>query len=390
MTSKYQPQGLQDSDLIAKLVQLAQREKQQMAELLAHLAELDERQLYLDMGFRSTWEYCILALGFCETSAWRRYTAARVCRRFPHAFELVATGELQLSVLAALAKHLTAENVVELFEACRRQSIRRVEQLIAARFPVPDVPDSVRRLPDRPGAVSQLEVADAVATSCAGNEPVPPTYLGEMRAMPPPRALPLPPSPAMPGAESRRCQVEPLSAERFAVRFTADAELLELLEEVRALASHRNPNGDLLSTMKAGLEAYRRELLKDRFAVGRKPRAVSKPQPPAAPPAPDGLVRRASEQSGPRRAVPANVAREIYERDGGQCTFVAPDGRRCSARRFLEIDHIRPHGVGGDEQPQNLRLRCRAHNQHYARRYFGRGYMASVLKSAQKRKKKSG
>jgi hypothetical protein len=69
-----------------------------------------------------------------------------------------------------------------------------------------------------------------------------------------------------------RRALEPLSADRFGVRFTADTEFRELLEEVRALASHREPGGELLSLMERALQAYRRELQKERFGVGRKPR----------------------------------------------------------------------------------------------------------------------
>jgi len=352
---------MKDAELVAALPLLVQRENEHKADLLAHLAELDERRLYLELGFRSMWEYCTVALEFCETTAWRRYTAARVCRRFPAAFELVARGELQLSVLAALAKHLTADNANELFEACGRQSIRRVEALLAARSPVPDVADSVRRLPrkrdEQHAPVEPVEHArvESVAhpapiTSGAGCAPLTP---------------PTPPTP--PGVPNSRGRVEPLSADRFAIRFTADTQFLQLLEQVRDLASHRDASGELLSTMKAGLTAYRRELLKRRFAVGTKPRATK---------------TAAQRTTGSRQAAPAAVAREVYERDGGQCTYVAPDGRRCSSRRSLELDHIEPRAVGGDATCESLRLRCRAHNQHYARQYFGRGYMRAVMKRA--------
>src|SRR6185295_9311178 len=67
-------------------------------------------------------------------------------------------------------------------------------------------------------------------------------------------------------------RLEPLSADRYGVHFTADGEFRELLERVRGLAGHRLPNGDLMTLVKRGLEAYERELMKERFAVGRKPR----------------------------------------------------------------------------------------------------------------------
>jgi 5-methylcytosine-specific restriction endonuclease McrA len=153
------------------------------------------------------------------------------------------------------------------------------------------------------------------------------------------------------------------------VRFAADAEFRELLEEVRALASHREPSGDLMSLMKRGLEAYRRELQKERFGVGKEPRRVRR------------LRVSDPEPTSRSRYVAAAVAREVYLRDGGCCTFCAEDGRRCGARRFLELDHITPWAVGGESTTENLRLRCRAHNQHAARRYFGAERIRAIVAS---------
>jgi len=196
---------------------------------------------------------------------------------------------------------------------------------------------------------------------------------------------------------------------------------------VRALASHRAPGGDLLSLMRHGLEAYRRELQKERFGVGRKQRHVRTRREPsatvavadstantAAPlngdstathavavngaaTADDALLAsdrhgaasvetpangRETEGTGVGRRsrhIPAAVAREVYLRDGGECTFCAEDGRRCGARRFLELDHVTPWAAGGESTALNLRLRCRAHNQHAAVRYFGSKFSRAVL-----------
>jgi len=70
------------------------------------------------------------------------------------------------------------------------------------------------------------------------------------------------------------------------------------------------------------------------------------------------------------------VLREVYARDGGQCTFVSADGRRCAARDWLEVHHHgTPYARGGAATADNLRLACRAHNAMYAERDFGRSYM---------------
>jgi hypothetical protein len=356
MSDRYRLSGVGNDQLLAELSVLVRRENDLMSDLLAHLAELDERRLYLDLGFASLFAYCTEALGFCKSSAGRRIAVARVCRKYPQAFARVARGELQLSVLSLLSQYLNAENVEELFEACSRKSCDQVEELLAARFPKPDVRDAIRRLPARSAAPTPD------GRSAAGFAPLtdtPRPVCGAGPARDAARTGPVRDAARTGPALSVERRLEPLSADRFGVRFTADAEFRELLEEVRALASHREPSGDLMSLMKRGLEAYRRELKKERFGMGKKPRRVRS--------------RRAddSEPASRSRYVPAVVAREVYLRDGGCCTFCSDDGRRCGARRFLELDHVTPWAVGGESTVENLRLRCRAHNQHAARRYFG-------------------
>src|SRR5450432_2597068 len=149
MRDRYRLGGVGNEELVAALSGVVRRENDLMSDFLAHLAELDERRLYLDFGFTSLFAYCTEALGFCKSSAGRRVAVARVCRRFPEAFGRVARGELQLSVLSLLAPHLNTENAAELFEACSRKSCEQVELLLAARFPKPDVREAIRRLPTR-------------------------------------------------------------------------------------------------------------------------------------------------------------------------------------------------------------------------------------------------
>ena len=154
------------------------------------------------------------------------------------------------------------------------------------------------------------------------------------------------------------------------------------------------PREDLMTLLKHGLEAYERELTKKRFALGRKPRrsrgvapAPTAPNVRTAPSEadlsaadlptielstldPDNLDTQATPTPTPnpnhKRHCPAAVARAVFLRDGKQCSYVSPDGRRCSARRCLELDHVVPWAVGGKSTVENLRLRCRAHNQRYS------------------------
>ncbi|HYQ27482.1 MAG TPA: HNH endonuclease signature motif containing protein [Polyangiaceae bacterium] len=419
---EYRLKALADNELLAGLSSVVGRRNQVTAEFLAYLAELDERQLFLDLGFASLFEYCVETLGLCESTAGRHIAAARVCRNHPEVFARVASGALHASALSLLRKHLTPENATELFELCAHRSARKVEELLAARFPRPDVRDLVRRLtrfaipggvPAQAGLTLDAErVSETAPAEVPPRAPTAPqqTAFVESRPREPSTALG-----ALGAAEAPKPgRLEPLSADRYGVHFTADGEFRELLERVRGLAGHRLPNGDLMTLLKHGLEAYERELTKERFAVGRKPRRSRGVAPaPCAPRAPSGadlsgtdlrepelstpdpsnLVTQSTPNpnpnpnasSNPKRHCPAAVARAVFLRDGQQCSYVSPDGRRCSARRCLELDHVNPWSVGGDSTVENLRLRCRAHNQRYARQYYGKSRVEAAVLNARRR-----
>ncbi|MEQ9501973.1 MAG: hypothetical protein RIT81_34185 [Deltaproteobacteria bacterium] len=74
--------------------------------------------------------------------------------------------------------------------------------------------------------------------------------------------------------------------------------------------------------------------------------------------------------------VPAATRRAVVERDGGQCTYVSPDGRRCSERSNLEFDHVGGRALGAKSVVGELRLVCRAHNLHAASEVLGRAFIA--------------
>jgi 5-methylcytosine-specific restriction endonuclease McrA len=412
---EYELKSLADAELLSGLTRIVGRRNQITAEFLAYLAELDERQLFLHLGYSSLFEYCVEKLGLCESTAGRHIAAARACRNHPAAFGMVASGTLHASALSLMRKHLTSENAVELFELCSRRSARQVEDLLAARFPRPDVRDLIRRLPAR--ATPTLDVGcsaeqSAAAEPCRERAPTADRVPVEAEARTVPvealshapsgesakgrdDSLSRGPSSASGAAAPKSCRIEPLSKDRFGVHFTADGEFCALLERVRGLAprrvsrsvsGHRLPSGDLMTLLKRGLEAYERELEKERFAVGRKARrSRSLPETPNPNPDPSPAPK-AIHNPMRRRHCPAEVTRAVFVRDGKQCTYVSPDGRRCDARRRLELDHIDPFSSGGEETIQNLRLRCRAHNQWYARQYFGSKHVQATIKHARKRR----
>ncbi|MGE0529087.1 MAG: HNH endonuclease, partial [Bdellovibrionales bacterium] len=49
-------------------------------------------------------------------------------------------------------------------------------------------------------------------------------------------------------------------------------------------------------------------------------------------------------------------------RDGGRCTHVDAQGRRCSEEKWLDVHHIRPVSAGGGHHLDNLTTLCRYHH----------------------------
>src|SRR5262249_213153 len=140
-------------------------------------------------GFPTLFAYCVEKLHFSEQEAYDRPLVARLARRFPVLFELLADGSLHLTAVRLLSPYITDANHEELFAAAKHKSKRQIELLLAERFPKPAVPAQVRKLPEhRPSAPAKGEAPLLTAAT---------------------------PTPA------RRPVVAPLSAAEFKIQFTA-------------------------------------------------------------------------------------------------------------------------------------------------------------------------
>jgi hypothetical protein len=141
------PSQLSDDELVVAVKSLARCEREATASLIAHLAELDARRLFLGAGFSSLFTYCCSVLHLSEPAAYNRIEAARTARRFPVILRMLGEGSLSVATVRLLSAHLTADNHQQLVAAATGKSKRQVEELLVRYFPQPAVPSSVRRLP---------------------------------------------------------------------------------------------------------------------------------------------------------------------------------------------------------------------------------------------------
>ena len=137
---------LSDDELVTRVKDLVCSERVGMVEVVAHLAELDTRDVHFRAGHGSLFAYCRDVLGLSEQEAYNRITVARAARRYPVVLQMLEDGSLNLTAARLLVPHLTPDNHVGVLEKARWKTKAQVEELAAALWPRPDVPSFVRKL----------------------------------------------------------------------------------------------------------------------------------------------------------------------------------------------------------------------------------------------------
>jgi hypothetical protein len=160
-------------------------------------------------------------------------------------------------------------------------------------------------------------------------------------------------------------RIAPGAHQRFSANFMLGQETFDKFRRVQELLSHQIPSGDMAAVFECMCDLSIAVLEKRKFAATNRPRSN---------------VRRSS---GKGRHIPAHVKRAVHERDGGQCTYVGPDGHRCTKRTQLEFDHIVEFALGGEATVENIRLLCKAHNQHAAEQTYGAAFMDQKRRAQQ-------
>ncbi len=351
--------NLSDAALIRDLKALLQSDRATTAALLAHIAEVDARRLYAPAGYSSMFAYCVGELRLSEGGTYKRITAARAARKYPILFRLVAEGRLHLTAIKFLAPHLTPGNAGELIASAVGLSSAALEMMLGQRFGREDEPTRigvVKAVVQKPEGL--LEQAFAAASSTSSQlvaRPVDPGVGPRAQAEPA----------GADGGEPRALSASPTAtvdlAPRYRLEVTIDQATFDKLAHAQSLLSHSIRPGDVARVLEKALDALISHVEKRKVAA-----TTARPQ---------ARARNARAVAAARR-IPAGVRRAVWARDGGQCTFLGETMQRCRSRSFLEFDHVEPVARGGLATLENIRLRCRTHNQYEAERVFGARFMA--------------
>ena len=412
--------GLSDRALLRQTSTLVRHERHLQGAIIDHLAEIEARRLFLQRGCSSLFDYAVRELGYSDAAAGRRIGAVRLCADQPGARERLRDGSLTLSAAAELQWAFDRQR--------RRGSISGIASTAPAgsapvSSPMGSAPAEAARA-DAPVAdaasaatPSHPEPVPPLVLDAAGRQKLVEDAAGKSARQVRRMLADLDPELAPPAD-----RVRPLGDGRYELKAIIDADCQQGLEHLRGLLSHVDPRmtvGQLVgrivqealdrhdpsrpprrartSSGAARGESEPAPAAKEQAApepghavtvpnaailAGTTPTAerTSHPTPTSAPSPtrqeatdrqaaagtkPAGAVAPTAKPCAAGRAIPAAVRRQVWQRDGGRCSYLdRQTGRRCNSRHRIEIDHILPYAVGGGADPGNLRLLCRAHHRH--------------------------
>ena len=311
--------NISDSELLSATRRLVQEERRLTLEILHHLREIDRRRLYAELKFSSLFDYCVKELGYAGGSAQRRIDSMRLLRELPEIEERIEAGTLNLSLISQACKFFRHEEV-------RSPEAKR---------------EVIEAITDKSCREAERELVS--------------------RAKEPAKLIPE--------------KVRQISASHSELKLVVDQELLDQLEELKGLLGHQIPGASLT------------DLIRYSASLALKKHRVKPPKHPLPTPAvesptkPESAPLAKSPERHPRKPT-AEMRRQVWHRDGGRCTYSNPQtGQRCGSTYALEPDHRVPYAQGGPTTVENLRLRCRAHNQYAAIQSFGHAKMAEFIPS---------
>jgi hypothetical protein len=433
--------GFADEELLSGLERLHGEERAVLLDIVLSFSEVERRRLYVPMGYGSLFEFCMDRYRYSRATAFRRISAARCIERYPRVAELFLAGELSLSSISMIAGILTKEHAAEILARARGRSIKDIEMLVARHRPAGVIRDRIKPVfVMNPDAGSGGDGGSVIGTGGGGIEPVllPGATAGGAnvlsrgnnantslnieterkidRASAPGegRDTPSAGTDTPDAGNDARAEYERVTVTRkFKIEFAVEPGFIAKLHKIKALMSSKFPNGigleqviDMLMDEYLYRHGPERRMKKRESRRGSENKGGVGKRSAARDTTPEkgygtdrnrcagekdrgggfgsrGVTKKQKDtRSTPSRTrhIPQTVRDEVFVRDGGRCTYVGPDGRRCGETWNLEIDHIIPYAKGGSNAPENLRLLCPAHNRLAAEREFGGEHMEKYYK----------
>jgi hypothetical protein len=327
------PTQLKDNELNSKIKNLVNDERKLTQMILEHIAEIDRRKMYLKMAHPSLFDYLTKELNYSAGAAQRRIDAARMFQKVPEVAQKIENGRLnlaQISKVQQMCRQIKKESGKAVPTHIQKNVLSKIENLNSAQTDLLLAQEF------------QLEIKAQAKTHIQRDE-------------------------------STRIEV------------TFSKEEMAIITSVQALLSHKTGGGlretfvqlakDILKKnsssnipnqikSQSNLEIENNVIGKHKAKTQESTATVALTVIEESQPA--LTVENSLKPSYPiktiQKSVTPRLRKEILNRDQF-CQFTNPNtGKVCGARHYLEVDHIVPQFVGGDNTPENLRALCKNHN----------------------------
>ncbi len=290
------------------------------------------RKLFLARGYSSLFDFCTKELGYSEGAAHRRISCMHLIVQLPEIEEKIKENKVNLSTLSQLSSH-----------------IRREEKFNNTKFPKEDKLRLLAQIENKSQEQCQRELLKHASQGIM--------TLDRQR---------------------------PISEDLTEIKFAATRELMNKLNQLKALLAHKNPNpqcGEFLEILAdiglKKLDPRQRESSQSKEVSVAEKAKITKPANVAKAaenqPMPDSTAAAAKRRVNPNsRYISQEVKKYVWNRDQGRYQFVDSETKKkCESQFALQIDHVHPYSLGGPTTVENLRLLCRAHNGFLAEEAFG-------------------
>ena len=343
-----------NSELIQKLDSLILSERKISDQIIQLIQLADSRKIYLEEGYGSLLDWLTRRFKYSASAAYRRIQTARLLKSLPEQNEIlrdkIQSGALNITALAKVQSFIKEEE---------KRSGEKVSSEVKAEI--------LGQIENQPIQVTEKILFQSFPEACVS---------------------------------FKQERVSAISDQDFRVSVTLSEESLSELKRVQELLGHALPESSLADV----ISYLSKDFLKRRDPLLRKEkRNIAENQITQAASAQNqsqsqnrnsnslsvkrsnhlderadsaenhtGAVLRGDRKILPRRkALPNQVGRFVFQRDRGQCQYKHPrTGEACGSRWLVEVDHVMPLALGGEDRPENLRCLCRNHNQWRAKQTF--------------------
>ena len=302
--------SLSDQQLIERTEYLARRERAVVDYLIWHLQEIQDRKLFILMGYTSLFECLVKHFKYSEPVAYTRMSALKIMSAVPEAAGALNSGEVSLTTLSLTqsfirkqeketGEKISLEQKIQYLESIKNRSAAEVKKVLATIHPVAELP---------------LD------------------------------------------------KVHHLTSDHAQLQVVVDNSTLAKLETLKSLISHENidPTYSELFSLSLDLAI---EAIEKKKGVNK----VSKKLETENTQSGNSRCKSTSTQSfsvKSSRYVSRDVKRTVLSRSNGQCEHIHSNGQRCSSKFQIEFDHILAFSKGGGAGIDNIQSLCRVHNQN--------------------------